>query len=109
MTFIIFDIEVVAFFIYVLLRDPRHREIDNILLPFYMNQSPNRYEWFNNIVGLSNKAINYHYPLKGMTKKQVMEGLPKDLLELTWYCRTPKNNNVCGNCITCKEVREALL
>lgn len=47
-----------------------------------------------------------------MTKEEIMDLLPKDLLELTWSCRVPiydskiKQFLPCGNCITCREIEE---
>ena len=47
------------------------------------------------------------YPVQHMTKKDLVEFLPKDLVNLTWSCRTPiyKNSTAitCGQCKTCKE------
>ena len=45
-------------------------------------------------------------PLANMTKEQVIDILPSELLELTWSCRKPKidrdNNYIrCGKCHTC--------
>jgi 7-cyano-7-deazaguanine synthase in queuosine biosynthesis len=45
-----------------------------------------------------------------MTKKEIMDILPEDLLSLTWSCRTPVSRKSewipCGVCITCKEIIE---
>lgn len=104
---LIYDIEIAAFFIFVLLKNPQYSTINNILLPFYMNKSKDRYQSFNRILDMSNKNLHLIYPIKHMCKKQVIESLPKELYDLTWYCRTPKNNKPCGLCITCIEVHNA--
>ena len=101
--YLIYDIEIVAFKIYLLLRH-RYFNIQNIWLPFYMNKSRGRYNKFFKIVGLCNRQVNFLYPIKDMTKCEVMDKLPKDLLELTWYCRRPIQNKPCGSCATCLEV-----
>ncbi len=50
-------------------------------------------------------------PVGKMTKKQIAEFLPKDLLDMTWSCRTPvyKENtwHKCQVCVTCKQLKEA--
>lgn len=104
--FIIYDIEIVAFIMYVILRNPANSRIDRILLPYYMNQSPFRYKQHNGILATLNKSLNFIYPIKDMQKKDVMDKLPKDLLDLTWFCRRPINNQPCNECITCKEISD---
>lgn len=47
-------------------------------------------------------------PLKDLTKKEIINGLPKNLLNLCWSCRTPNGNNPCGSCKTCKEIGHEL-
>jgi len=55
---------------------------------------------------------NIIYPdkkTKGIfSKKQMIEEMPKELFEMTWYCRTPINGKVCGECHTCKKVNKIL-
>ena len=50
-----------------------------------------------------------HFPLieQNITKSQMIKEMPKELLDLTWSCRIPKNNEPCGHCHACKEVKEA--
>jgi 7-cyano-7-deazaguanine synthase in queuosine biosynthesis len=42
------------------------------------------------------------------TKKEEIEQMPKELFNLTWWCRTPKNGVVCHKCHTCQIVDLAL-
>lgn len=101
---LIYDIEIVAFHMYILLQHPYYN-IKNILLPFYMNKSKDRYDKFFNIIKLSNKDVNFSFPISKMTKCQVINRLPKNLLNITWYCRTPINKQPCHTCETCLAVR----
>jgi 7-cyano-7-deazaguanine synthase in queuosine biosynthesis len=47
-----------------------------------------------------------------LMKKDIIKILPKELLDLTWSCRSPISNfrgtewSPCNNCITCKELAE---
>ena len=47
------------------------------------------------------------YPLKNMTKAEIIKTLPPDLLDLCWSCRDPVRNDdailPCGICHACKQ------
>ena len=43
-----------------------------------------------------------------MDKTDVIKAIPKELLNLCWYCRTPLNNKRCGICFTCESVDKSL-
>jgi len=107
--YLLYDIEIVAFTIYMIIRHPIYKDINTILLPFYMNKSQDRYDKFFNILNLTGKQFNFVFPIQDMSKKQVIEKLPLDLLNLTWYCRRPINKKPCNICETCVEVRDATI
>jgi 7-cyano-7-deazaguanine synthase in queuosine biosynthesis len=52
-------------------------------------------------------------PVVEMTKKQIIDYMPKELLEMTWSCRTPKIEKTdigytfveCGSCVTCADLK----
>lgn len=47
------------------------------------------------------------YPLVDKTKKEIFDFLPKELVDLTWSCRTPIYQDgiqKCGKCKACKEL-----
>jgi tRNA(Ile)-lysidine synthase TilS/MesJ len=50
------------------------------------------------------------YPLKNMTKQQILDDMPQDLLDLCWSCREPvrKGEKVtaCGKCHACKQLQK---
>lgn len=51
--------------------------------------------------------INYLYPIKHMTKGEIADALPVELLALCFYCRTPDaDGNTCGNCQPCRNIRK---
>lgn len=41
-------------------------------------------------------------------KHQLIKEMPKELFELTFYCRTPDGFKACGKCHTCKQVDQLL-
>lgn len=50
-------------------------------------------------------------PVEHMTKKQISEYLPKELFNMTWSCRTPKQTGEawlrCQTCDTCQKMQAA--
>lgn len=50
------------------------------------------------------KELKFLYPIAHLTKKEIIEAIPERYLKHAWFCRTPKNNKPCGNCITCTAV-----
>ena len=54
---------------------------------------------------------NYHFPLAFLKKLEMKEKYiawgSKDIMELTWFCHTPINEEPCGKCIPCKIAIEA--
>lgn len=46
--------------------------------------------------------------LDHMMKSEIIKDMPEELLDLCWYCRTPKGDDVCGSCHTCLQVKPHL-
>lgn len=71
-----------------------------------------------NVVYPDLEDIKVFYPNKSLSKKQVIDGLPKPLLNLCWYCRTPVSNTVnnhntaylpCCKCEACLQISPHIL
>jgi hypothetical protein len=105
--FIIKDVELCGFHLGVILRNSRWNSIRDILLPIYDNETKRESvrRKLIQLVGYG-KNVNVLYPLKEKTKSDVMDAMPKHLLDLCWYCRTPKQYEPCGTCKTCKQVND---
>jgi len=62
--------------------------------------------------GEDHSAMVKDYPLKDMTKEEIYESLPKDLVGLTWSCRRPVYVDgiptECGECKTCVKEMEGV-
>ena len=60
---------------------------------------------------VANRDVTMELPIVGMTKQQVIEACPPELLRLTWYCRRPRKSGSvfypCNACFTCKQVNAA--
>lgn len=52
------------------------------------------------------------FPIKDMTKRQIVEQLPTNLRYLTWSCRFPNKVDgmavPCGTCLPCTSLKDAL-
>ena len=53
---------------------------------------------------------NLHFPLieDNLRKADIIEEMPKELLDLTWSCRKSKTDTPCGSCHACIEIQDAL-
>lgn len=59
------------------------------------------------------KSPLFTYPIKSMTKKDIMESMPLELAKLTWSCRMPTKKDKkyihrCGECRTCIQILNCL-
>lgn len=107
---IVQDKEVIGFLNGVLLRDRRFF-LHNIIVcssrddisrfGYYLNSESDRMRL---IEGVGRRKIKYLYPIANFTKSDMMRRMPRELLDLCWFCRTPKDGQACGKCETCKKV-----
>lgn len=61
----------------------------------------------------SKSELEIHFPLKALSKVEVMRSIPRDLLQLTWSCRYPKiiapwEFGRCHECPQCKIIDQVL-
>lgn len=54
------------------------------------------------------RKIRVVFPIQKLTKAQIIEDMPAELLALTWSCRTPEGDKPCGECSTCKDISQAM-
>lgn len=64
----------------------------------------------NSLPGTSRECVSDQilFPLLHLTKVEIIHGLPTNLLELTWSCRTPNMDKPCGECHACRLKFKAL-
>jgi 7-cyano-7-deazaguanine synthase in queuosine biosynthesis len=105
------DIEMVGIYTGIILRT--YKNIENIVISAnsedlvqmngYQTRSKTRFEIIDALS--RNHPINYLYPIKDMTKKEISNSMPADLLQLCWYCRKPNmDGSTCGTCQPCKNI-----
>ncbi len=105
----VWDVETCGYFTGIVLRNERWHSIKNILLPIYDWDSDRELRRREITTILAHREdYEFFYPLAKMTKKEVIETIPFDLLKLTWWCRTPKNKKRCGMCHSCQEMSEII-
>ena len=55
----------------------------------------------------------FEFPLLGLSKNEMGEEAARDgfedILELTWFCHTPRNGQACGRCRPCQQVIQGKL
>lgn len=61
---------------------------------------------------LAGRELQYHFYRSPdgrlLSKREMIQEMPKELFEKTWYCRRPREGEVCGKCHTCRKVNRAL-
>lgn len=56
---------------------------------------------------MAGRELNWWWLLRAMSKAQVVAATPPGLLELCWWCRTPRDAKPCHRCPSCKQVDAA--
>jgi 7-cyano-7-deazaguanine synthase in queuosine biosynthesis len=104
----IYDVELCGFIAGFILRSVRFIETNKTHLPIY-GATTEREERRRQVLSFTAKReIECIYPLYGREKWEIIEELPEELMELTWYCRSPLNEKKCGICFSCREVENSL-
>ena len=50
--------------------------------------------------------VNYIFPARELSKNEIYDKLPQYLKESFWSCRRPNGSEACGDCYTCKKLKE---
>lgn len=104
----LYDVELCGFLAGVILYSPRWKSVTKMIHSIYDHESDREGKRKKLMQIASERDIESIYPLKDKKKWQVIKEMPQELLELCWYCRTPKPNyQTCGECHTCKAVAES--
>lgn len=129
--FIVKDIEVVGFMSAVILRSPEYRNMRHIAVSANAHDESNnpedlsviRREGLIKLIGPKPLVSEIIFPMLHLTKKEIIDEMPRELLEMTWFCRRPitfdsSGNEIirnskdaarwepCKQCHTCKHVFE---
>jgi hypothetical protein len=111
------DIVATACFTGVILNDPAYKSVKYVIGTANKNEAwsksleevkkEKRRTLRENLVRLiaQRNDIEYVYPIYDKWKSKLIKEMPKELFDLSWYCRTPKNGKPCQECFTCKLVK----
>ena len=110
-TYMIYDVELIGFLTGLVLRNPKYKSINKVVVsvnandPSALDRNTPRRIRANALTDIVlEKPIEFEYPYVDITKKDMIYGLPKDLLKGLWWCRTPRGGNKCGSCKPCREI-----
>lgn len=132
--YVIRDIEIIAFMNGIILRNPDYKDITKILVSANAHDESNdpdevsvvrRREILDIIGPNKNESRLLDFPMLHMTKKEIIDYIPEELLEKSWYCRkpigyskegkiiSPLDENVdhwinCKRCKACLQVLDAV-
>ena len=108
-----------AQFIGTICANPKNRHITRVIRPDHwdsvpggpdspaMKQADRRYR--NISYEICERELIWEHPIQRMMKAEVVHAMPRDLLELCWYCRRPTHRGKpCHRCYTCRLVDAAL-
>ena len=48
------------------------------------------------------------FPMERYTKEQMMADMPRELIELSWWCRAPVDGQPCNDCHSCRSAARGL-
>lgn len=103
------DPQVIGFLTGLICRERRDLEV---ALTYSASDRPARdpsIEWFARgprfAEQLAGRTITWHWPLRDLTKPQIIAAMPPDLLDRCWTCRRPENGRPCRRCATCRRLR----
>jgi 7-cyano-7-deazaguanine synthase in queuosine biosynthesis len=111
LNYLIYDVEVIGFLSGVVLRNPKHKNIDRVVVSVNANDPTGRD--INNFRRtqanaytelVAGKSIQWEYPMIHMEKSELIKKMPPELVKACWWCRRPQQNGkACGYCRSCKE------
>lgn len=107
------DIQVVSVFSGIILRTPAFKNINTLLLSWHKGEIDdveiNRgFRVRNMLTALDCVGkIKLEFPLMNLTREDMANNMPIELLKLCACCRRPRNGKHYGTCKTCKELKEA--
>ena len=105
------DIQIVAMFSAALLKMKEYSTVNNLILSWHKGEvnapSNNRGFRVRNMLRTMEvpRYINFLFPIEHLTRRQMVEELPEELLSFVHSCRSPLNEDgePCGKCIACKQ------
>lgn len=110
-TYLIPDKEIIGFLTGVVVRPKAFKNITKVIISsskddtanieYYVRSEQRRIQIMN---VTARKELKLLYPIKNLTRTEMIRRLPVGLFELIWYCRKPVEGKPCKECKTCKQM-----
>ena len=114
-SYLIYDVELMGFLTGLVLRNPKYKSVKKVIVSINSNDpsaldinTPRRVRANALTDVLMERPIEFEYPYVHISKKDMIKGLPRDLLSGLWWCRTPRGGNKCGRCKPCREINPTI-
>lgn len=98
----------------LILADPAAKRLTRLIMPIHKGggflRVPHRWRAQKAMVrAVARREIGYLWPLRELTKAEIVRACPPELRELCWHCRQPTPEGApCHECQACVWVDEAL-
>lgn len=96
-----------------ILATPAGRQIRTVIVPQNRNEqqmtndrSTTHYLEFVKI--MTPHKVTMGYPIRGLSKRDIIRAMPSELFRLTWWCRRPNSGAPCHVCYNCRLVNAAV-
>lgn len=114
----VLDANIWAFMSGVILAGNKYKDIDTLIVPRHADAFIHIREDFSEQYGdqrsdylikvltktIARREGKVELPIIHMRKKEVIAAMPKELVKLCWWCRTPNRGRACHRCFTCVQV-----
>src|SRR5690606_3432523 len=106
------DIQIVALFTGIILRTPQYKTINKLLLSWHKGEVHREdikkgYRVKKILDALEvDRHVEFVFPIEHLTRREMFDDTPKELIKYMWSCRKPKNGSHCGVCKTCIELKQ---
>lgn len=106
------DIQICTVFSSIILRTPQFKNIKTLLLSWHLGEvnEPGINQGYRVKALLKTfeiEGIQLEFPISQMSRRQMADDMPAELLALCHTCRKPSNGKSCGKCKTCLEMKAA--
>lgn len=107
------DIQIVSVFSAIILKTERYKSISRLLLAWHKGEVNREdikkgFRVRKMLEALEiDRSIDFVFPIENTTRKEMFDDMPLSLTKLVWSCRKPENNNHCGKCKTCLELKKS--
>jgi hypothetical protein len=104
-----------AYWAGVIMASPGGRDITTVILPRHsdafaddLGPAASDSAYRTHVREICGREPELGLPMVHLTKAEVVQQLPADLLAACWWCRRPNGRHACHKCATCRLVDPAL-